>query len=317
MAKDALTGLVCLPKALFSDDLWHCEPFSLGQAWIDLWSLANDRKRLLRIRGNDVIVDRGQCAWSIVKLADRWHWGRPKVSKFLLELQDARKIMVKTTNVTTILTVLDYTAYNPDTSPELPIDRTPERTADGTAEETPNRTPERTADGTADGTQKIGRYEGGSKEDGRGEGPNAADSLVPSNEEVAAFCASWPGDLARGIPGRIPDMWWTGWLAARLSSDRAFPQHWKRVLALAFASDWINGHPKARGTGMSEKNAASGSIFQTSALRSSNSCEGDQTWWWTDSISAVEGALSGALLGGDKKNAARLREVLQERTKSK
>lgn len=41
--------------------------------------------------------------------------------------------------------------------------------------------------------------------------------------------------------------------------------------------------------------------------------EGDQEWWWSEGCELVERALTGALLGGDEKNAARLREVLTQR----
>jgi hypothetical protein len=41
--------------------------------------------------------------------------------------------------------------------------------------------------------------------------------------------------------------------------------------------------------------------------------EGDEAWWWNDPIPAVEAALNGALLGKQKKTAARLREILKMR----
>lgn len=41
--------------------------------------------------------------------------------------------------------------------------------------------------------------------------------------------------------------------------------------------------------------------------------DGDEPWWWNDPISSVEAALSGALVGGKKKTAARLKEILEIR----
>jgi hypothetical protein len=43
--------------------------------------------------------------------------------------------------------------------------------------------------------------------------------------------------------------------------------------------------------------------------------DGDQEWWWADSISTVEAALRGACIGNDNQTSARLRAVIAERTK--
>lgn len=81
---------------------------------------------------------------------------------------------------------------------------------------------------------------------GNGGSVSPPNTVIPSDAEFAAFCAAWPGDLSRGIPGGIPEAWWTGWLANKLTDEKRFPRDWRRVLELAFRGDWLNGHPKAR-----------------------------------------------------------------------
>jgi hypothetical protein len=309
MASEPISGVVCFPKYLFSEDIWLAEGFDIGRALIDLWHLANDRRRQIKIRGVDVFVERGQTAYSIGALAERWHCSNDKARRILSELQDARKITITSSNLTTIITVPDYKLFNPDTTPKF----TPNSISDHTPEPAAKPLSETISDHTPEPIQKIGSKEdrkGEEKKIGRGEESPPVGSLVPSNEEVSAFCSEWPGDLSRGIPAGIPAAWWTGWLADRLNSDRAFPSNWKRVLILKFVSDWVNGHPKAVGSLFLEKKSAT---TPANGHPSGWRREGDQEWWWTSPLLTLEAALNGAVLQGDEKTAGRLREIIHFR----
>lgn len=50
----------------------------------------------------------------------------------------------------------------------------------------------------------------------------------------------------------IPEMWWAGWAADKLTRDK-WPASWERSLTLAFRSDWMNqaspGYAKAHELG--------------------------------------------------------------------
>jgi len=71
---------------------------------------------------------------------------------------------------------------------------------------------------------------------------------VPSDEEVHAFGRVFPGDLARGVPPKIPEVWTASWLAWRKDESRApWPADWKAALARKFVQDWLAKHPKALG----------------------------------------------------------------------
>ncbi len=125
-----LFGTVVVDRQTADDDLWLCEPFSRGQAWLDLTLLANDEPRTLMVRGVAVRLEKGQVGRSVVNLADRWQWSREKTRAFLEDLRDRRKITYKMNNVATVITVLDYGVFNR----EKHHDQTPEPTATQTAE---------------------------------------------------------------------------------------------------------------------------------------------------------------------------------------
>jgi len=98
---------------------WLAEPFTRGQAWVDLLLLANHERGFIRKRGILVAVDRGQVGYSERSLAERWRWSRNKVRRFLVELtrlsRISRKISEKTipkkTSVSTLIYIINYNRY--------------------------------------------------------------------------------------------------------------------------------------------------------------------------------------------------------------
>jgi len=56
----------------------------------------------------------GQVSISIKGLADRWKWSQGKVKRFLDNLKNGEQIEYQTTNVTTIITILNYDQYQGD-----------------------------------------------------------------------------------------------------------------------------------------------------------------------------------------------------------
>ena len=73
---------------------------------------------------------------------------------------------------------------------------------------------------------------------------------APSKAEVVEFAAQYPGDLARGIPAVIRDVWSLDWIRYKVSSG-TLEKKWREKMVLDWVRDWTNGHPKARG----QKNA--------------------------------------------------------------
>lgn len=100
-----------LHQSLQSNQLWHSEPFSRGQAWVDLLMLANDKAGIRVIRGNKVEVKRGQVCRSVKELSEKWKWSRGKVDRFLQWLQNEQQIEQEKTFVTSLITIINYSAY--------------------------------------------------------------------------------------------------------------------------------------------------------------------------------------------------------------
>lgn len=109
-----MVGWIKLHRKLQENDLWLSEPFSRGQAWVDLLLLCNHKPSFIRARGIKVSIDRGQCGWSQVKLAERWKWSRGKVIRFLDELETVQQIVQEKNNVTSLITIVNYCDYQSD-----------------------------------------------------------------------------------------------------------------------------------------------------------------------------------------------------------
>lgn len=87
-----------------------------------------------------------------------------------------------------------------------------------------------------------------SSEGVQGETDPPPDRQVPSEAEVLAAAAAWPGDMARAIPAGIPEAWVLGWLNYRLRDVSRFPADWTGDMARSFVRDWVRGLPDARGS---------------------------------------------------------------------
>jgi hypothetical protein len=78
------------------------------EALIDLVAKANIAPGFDTIRGQRVTVERGQTARSVVTLSDTWNWSRNRTANFLNQLENAQIIKQQKTNVTTLITILNY-----------------------------------------------------------------------------------------------------------------------------------------------------------------------------------------------------------------
>lgn len=112
-------GWIRLHRKLMDSPDWLAEPFTRGQAWVDLLLLANHREGFIRRRGVLVAVERGQVGYSEDALAARWKWSKGKVRRFLSELarlsRVSRKISEKTvlkkTSVSNLIYIINYDKY--------------------------------------------------------------------------------------------------------------------------------------------------------------------------------------------------------------
>lgn len=220
-----LIGSVRVSKRIRNHAVWLREPPSYGQAWIDLLLLTNDAPRFVTLNGERFELKRGQLCWSQRGLEQQWKRSREWIQRFIQFLCDENAISVEVTGRKTIVTVLNYDAY---------------QSSEQTSLQTNEPSGEQTADQSRNGELVIGK--------GNAEPPLPE---IPDDAAIREFCAGFK-DLASGVEG-IPEVWWTGWVSMRVSSAHPFPRDWKRAMALAHRSDWLNvnspGHKKAHGAG--------------------------------------------------------------------
>jgi hypothetical protein len=114
-------GWIKLYRSSFENRLYFDEPFTRFQAWIDLLLLANHKDGSFFKRGNIVKVPRGTVARSMKELADRWQWSEAKVSRFIqfLESEYIRQVKAQKSNVTTLITILNYDRYQTNEGAEF------------------------------------------------------------------------------------------------------------------------------------------------------------------------------------------------------
>jgi hypothetical protein len=132
-------GYVKLYRALSESDLWLAEPFTKGQAWVDLILAANFRDRVAYISGQEIPVNRGQLAWSEVTLSKRWEWSRGKVRRFLKLLKNDGKITQQSVQYTSLITICNYEKFQTDGTAGGTEYGTPNGTPNGTREEKGNK----------------------------------------------------------------------------------------------------------------------------------------------------------------------------------
>lgn len=92
-------------------DLYFREPFCRNMAWVDLLLLANHKPANMMVRGIVVKVRRGQVGYGSVSLAKRWKWSRSKVERFLKVLENEHQIEQQKTNITTLISIVNYDQY--------------------------------------------------------------------------------------------------------------------------------------------------------------------------------------------------------------
>lgn len=104
-------GYIYLDRKIRDHWIWDLEPYSKGQAWIDLILSASHKDSKFPFDGKPVIVKRGSFITSIRKLADRWRWSRDKVVAFLDVLEEDGMIKRDSNYRRTLITVKNYCIY--------------------------------------------------------------------------------------------------------------------------------------------------------------------------------------------------------------
>jgi DNA-binding transcriptional regulator YhcF (GntR family) len=104
-------GWIKLYRSLSESEIWLKEPFTKGQAWVDLLLRINHQDNKIMIGNQMINILKGQTLWSVKDMANRWKWSRHKVQLFLEMLKKEHQIDYKSTTKYTIVTVVNWTLY--------------------------------------------------------------------------------------------------------------------------------------------------------------------------------------------------------------
>ena len=104
-------GFIKIDRELLQSDFWLREPFTYGQAWVDLIGLANWAEKDKFFRHQHQKVKRGQLVTSQQFLAERWKWSRNKVRTYLRNLERAGMVTTESTTNYTTVTIEKYALY--------------------------------------------------------------------------------------------------------------------------------------------------------------------------------------------------------------
>lgn len=113
MAKKKDKGWIKLHRKITNNFLWTSrEAFDRRSAWIDLLLMANHESRTLILRnGVEITIEAGQMFTSYDSLADRWHWSRNRVRRYLDQLSAHQMVTRTGTPSGTLITVNSWALY--------------------------------------------------------------------------------------------------------------------------------------------------------------------------------------------------------------
>lgn len=102
-------GWIKLHRSMQEHWLWNDkDPFDKRSAWIDLLMMANFTDFKVVRNGKLMQRERGEVNTSILYLAERWKWSRPKVKRFLRTLESDGMITTHSTTDGTTVTIEKY-----------------------------------------------------------------------------------------------------------------------------------------------------------------------------------------------------------------
>ena len=104
-------GWIKLHRKLANNDMWLEEPFSRGQAWVDLLMMVNHKSARVLFDGKLVTIGKGSRITSIRALCKRWRWSNTKVTSFLALLEAEKMLLRRSDTKKTVLTIVNYGKY--------------------------------------------------------------------------------------------------------------------------------------------------------------------------------------------------------------
>ncbi len=105
-------GFIPLWRDLQDHWIWkRPDPFDYRSAWVDILMSVNHEERKISVDGRVQVIRPGEMWTSITILANRWHWSRPKVYRYIKLLKMDGMINTNGTPSGTLLTVVNYSNF--------------------------------------------------------------------------------------------------------------------------------------------------------------------------------------------------------------
>jgi len=111
MAKKKQTNWIKLYRSLAEHEIWFMEPFSRGQAWVDLLLMVCYEETDNTHRGNLVHLPKGSIRVSVDYLSKRWQRSTKWTRHTLEILKGKQMVYIKGTTQGTIITIANYEVY--------------------------------------------------------------------------------------------------------------------------------------------------------------------------------------------------------------
>ena len=106
------SGWIKIDRKIIDMEGYFGEKFTRIQCWLDLLLLAEWKDgNVIYIRGNKVVINRGEIAMSIAELCKRWKYSKLTVRKRLQEFVDSGMIVIKKTRIINTIAIINYDKY--------------------------------------------------------------------------------------------------------------------------------------------------------------------------------------------------------------
>jgi hypothetical protein len=113
-------GFFAIDRGVWDHPLFAREKFSEREAWIWLISSAAWEPMKVRVGRGWFDLARGQCAFALRFLAEKWMWSEPRVRRFLKRLTDDAAALVSATREATLITICNYNDYQLSRRTDVP-----------------------------------------------------------------------------------------------------------------------------------------------------------------------------------------------------
>jgi hypothetical protein len=130
-----MSGWIKLHRKITENALYFSEPFNRSMAWIDMILLANHSDNYFFKRGIRIDVKVGQIGYDLDTLGKRWQWSRGKVERFMQMLENDNQIVRQKTNVTTLISIVNYKEYQQDSKADNKPNKKANNKANGNKQE--------------------------------------------------------------------------------------------------------------------------------------------------------------------------------------